>query len=67
MLRIPTVKGFSETNDCLPTLLARAVCLIKATFTPSATTTQFGTLAISDDENSSPQMVGLFRTGETPQ
>jgi hypothetical protein len=48
------------------TLAAGATCTIAATFTPSGTGTQLGTVTISTDASNSPQMVSLSGTGVVP-
>jgi hypothetical protein len=55
---------FTETNDCLPTLVAGAECSITVTFTPSEAAKQFGTLVITDNGKGSPQAVELSGTGK---
>ncbi len=61
---------FTETNTCpaWPTesLAAGKSCTIAVTFTPSAATTQTGTLTITDNAEHSPQAVGLSGTGKSP-
>lgn len=54
---------FSETNNCGSGLAVGASCTIKVVFTPTATGTRTGTLSVSDNDFTSPQMVTLTGTG----
>jgi len=57
---------FAETNTCGTSLVAGATCNIAVTFTPTATGTRSGTLAITDNATGSPQVVALSGSGITP-
>ncbi|MBZ5546325.1 MAG: choice-of-anchor D domain-containing protein [Acidobacteriia bacterium] len=57
---------FSQTNDCgsLPNVLnVGEGCTVSITFTPTASGSRTGSLAISDDAAGSPQAVALSGTG----
>ena len=53
---------FSETNNCIGSLVAGAKCSIQVTFKPSAPGTRTTTLDITDDPMDSPQAVALSGT-----
>jgi hypothetical protein len=55
---------FTETNDCLPTLVAGASCSIAVTLTPSTATKQTGKLMITDNANGGTQTVMLSGKGK---
>ncbi len=60
---------FAQTNDCplAPSDLAVGYsCTIRVSFSPTATGTRAGTIAIADDASGSPQTVALSGTGVTP-
>ncbi|MFZ0309579.1 MAG: choice-of-anchor D domain-containing protein [Candidatus Sulfotelmatobacter sp.] len=54
---------FSQTNNCGASLAAAASCNIQVTFTPTATGTRQGMVAVSDDASNSPQTANLTGTG----
>ena len=57
---------FGETNSCIGTALtAGTSCTISTTFSPTATGSRTGALAITDNAPGSPQMVPLSGTGVT--
>jgi FG-GAP-like repeat len=55
--------GFAQTNNCAPTLAAKASCQIKVTSTPGTAGTQTASLNITDNAPGSPQTVALNGTG----
>lgn len=57
---------FAQSNNCGSTLPAGASCTVSATFTPTATGPQTGTLTVSDDASNSPQTASLSGTGANP-
>ncbi|HKV77256.1 MAG TPA: choice-of-anchor D domain-containing protein [Candidatus Sulfotelmatobacter sp.] len=58
---------FSQTNNCGTSLSAGASCTVNVAFTPTATGTRTGTLAITDNAaNGSPQAASLSGTGIAP-
>ena len=54
---------FTQTNNCPTTLAADLSCAISITFTPTASGTRNGSLAVSDSGSDSPQTVALIGTG----
>jgi len=54
---------FSEKNTCGSWLAAEAKCVIKITFTPTATGAKYATIYVADSDWTSPQQVSLTRTG----
>jgi len=55
---------FTETNNCPASIpVGGAGCTINVTFTPAAAGQRTGTLAITDSDGSSPQIVTLSGTG----
>jgi hypothetical protein len=54
---------FSQTNNCGSSLAPGGNCSINVTFTPTATGTRTGTLAITNSDFTSPQSVQLTGTG----
>jgi hypothetical protein len=59
---------FAETDNCVGTIAAGAICTINVTFSPTATGTRTGTLSITDNATSppSPQTVALTGTATAP-
>jgi hypothetical protein len=57
---------FSKGNNCGTSLAAGAQCVIAVTFTPSATGTRTGTLAVQDNAGSGTQTAGLTGVGVPP-
>jgi hypothetical protein len=60
---IVATTNFTETDDCIPSLASGASCTVNVTFTPNTTGNLSGTLSITDDASSSPQVVSLSGTG----
>ncbi len=56
---------FAESNNCGSNLAAGSNCSIQVTFSPTATGTRSGTLAVTDSASGSPQTVALTGTGVT--
>jgi ASPM-SPD-2-Hydin domain-containing protein/beta-propeller repeat-containing protein/centrosomal CEP192-like protein len=54
---------FGQDNNCGTSVAAGAGCTIYVTFTPTASGTRTATFSISDDANSSPQIVSLSGAG----
>ena len=54
---------FSEKNTCGSSLAAEAKCIIKITFTPTATGARYATIYVADSDWTSPQQVSLTGTG----
>jgi len=55
---------FAQNNTCGTSLPGGGSCTISVTFAPSATGTRTGTLTITDNANSSPQIVSLTGSGQ---
>jgi hypothetical protein len=60
---IATSAGFSQTGNCLTTLVPGATCTANVVFTPTATGAQTGTLTFTDSAPGSPHTVTLNGTG----
>ncbi|MFY9527638.1 MAG: choice-of-anchor D domain-containing protein [Candidatus Acidiferrales bacterium] len=56
---------YADTTTCAATLLAGSNCAINVTFTPTATGTRTGAVAITDNAAGSPHIVNLTGTGVT--
>ena len=54
---------FAQTSDCTSTLQAGTGCTVRVSFTPTATGTRTGTLAIVTDIAVRPDVVALIGTG----
>jgi hypothetical protein len=54
---------FSEKNACSSSLAAGANCVIRITFTPTATGGRYATIYVADSDWTSPQRVSLTGTG----
>jgi len=63
---IATTGDFAQTNNCGTSMAAGASCTINGTFIPTASGTRTGTLAITDNAESSLQTVSLTGTGIAP-
>jgi hypothetical protein len=57
---------FVESNDCPATLAIYTQCIIRVTFTPSATATRSATIIVTDDAAGSPQQISVTGTGVLP-
>ncbi len=53
----------SQTNTCTATLAKGATCSITVAFSPTATGGRTGTITVTDNDSSSPQVVQLTGTG----
>jgi hypothetical protein len=62
---ITTTSSFSETDDCVPTVVSGGTCTIQVRFTPGASGAVAGTLSIADDAAGNPQKLPLSGTGST--
>jgi hypothetical protein len=60
---IATTGDFAQTNDCGAAVATNGKCTIKVTFTPSALGARNGSVTITDNAASSPQVVLLGGTG----
>jgi hypothetical protein len=61
----PASGDFAQTNTCGSTLgPSPATCTISVTFTPQATGTLTGSISVTDNGSTSPQMVKLSGTGK---
>jgi hypothetical protein len=58
--------SFAGQGTCSTSLAAGASCTMSIKFTPTATGTRTGTLAVNDNTPTSPQVVALIGTGTTP-
>jgi hypothetical protein len=54
---------FAQKNNCHSTVVAGGNCKVSVTFTPTVVGTRTGSVTITDDAASSPQIVGLSGTG----
>jgi phospholipase C len=54
---------YSSSNNCGGSLAPGADCTINVTFTPSATGVRFGTVAVTDSDGGSPQILNLTGVG----
>jgi len=65
--RISVTGDFAETDNCTgQTLVVGSTCTVNVTFTPTTAGTRSGTLTISDNTITSPQVVTLTGTGTAP-
>jgi len=64
--RVSASSGWTQTNNCQPSVAPKANCIIKVSFQPASGGPLSGTLAISDYANDSPQTVALSGTGAAP-
>ena len=59
---------FAQVNNCPTSIAAGASCTINVTFTPTASGNRFGSITVTDNAASSPQMITLSGIGNpTPQ
>jgi len=63
---IQTTAPFAQTNDCGTSLGVGQSCKINVTFSPTAVKYYSGSLTITDDASTSPQIVGLNGNGVVP-
>ena len=54
---------FAQKNNCGSTVVAGGKCKVSVTFTPTVVGTRTGSLTITDDAGSSPQIVSFSGTG----
>lgn len=54
---------YTQTNNCGTSLAAAQSCSVSVTFTPGVTGSSPGTLSVMDNDNTSPQQIGLTATG----
>jgi hypothetical protein len=55
--------GWTQSNNCLPSIAANGSCTINVRFQPNAAGSQTGTLTLTDNASNSPQTVSLTGTG----
>ncbi len=68
-LSVPSIAvtgDFSQVNTCSTTLANEAACQISVTFTPTAPGSRIGTVTITDNSITGPQVVSLTGTGLAP-
>jgi len=58
--------GWTETDNCLPSIPANSSCNINVVFAPTASGNQTGTITLTDDAKNSPQIVTLSGTALAP-
>src|SRR5208337_4948666 len=58
--------GWTQSNNCLPSIAANGSCTINVSFQPTAGGSQTGTLTLTDYASNSPQTVSLSGTGLAP-
>ncbi|MFC5863373.1 choice-of-anchor D domain-containing protein [Acidicapsa dinghuensis] len=58
--------AFTETDNCVGTVLAGNACTINVTFTPTAAGSLSATVSVTDNASGSPQTVSLTGTGTEP-
>lgn len=63
---IQVTGDFAQVNNCPSTLASSSSCTINVTFTPTAFGARSGSLAVSDNAQSSPQTVNLTGSGPVP-
>ncbi|MGA2610109.1 MAG: choice-of-anchor D domain-containing protein [Terriglobia bacterium] len=64
--RVGISSGWTQSNNCLPSIPADASCTINVSFQPIAGGFQTGTLTLTDLALDSPQTVSLSGTGVVP-
>jgi len=62
----PNAADFGQSNTCGATLAVNANCLITATFTPSTTTNELGSVIVVSNDPNSPDTVSLAGNGVAP-
>jgi hypothetical protein len=63
---VATSSGWTEGNNCMPSISANSSCTINVTFEPSVYGPQTGALTLTDYAANSPQTVTLSGTGLAP-
>ena len=63
---VATTGDYSQINTCTTTLSYEATCQISVTFKPTAPGTRVGTVTITDNSITGPQVVPLTGTGLAP-
>jgi len=58
--------GWTETDNCLPSIPANSSCNIHVVFAPTASGNQTGSITLTDDAKNSPQIVTLSGTALAP-
>ncbi|MGD0225419.1 MAG: choice-of-anchor D domain-containing protein [Terriglobia bacterium] len=64
--RVSASSGWTQTNNCQPSVAPKANCIIKVSFQPASGGQLNGTLTINDYANDSPQTVALDGIGAAP-
>jgi len=59
--------GWTQSNDCLPSIPANSSCTVLVSFQPTVLGPQNGTLTFTDYASNSPQTVTLSGTGLAPE
>ena len=59
--------GWTQNNNCLPSIAADASCTINVSFQPTVVGPQTGTLTLTDYAGNSPQTVTLSGSGLAPE
>ncbi len=65
IVSIQATGDYAQTNNCAAALAPGFGCTISVAFTPTASGTRSGTLAVNDDAYGSPQIVNLTGIGST--
>jgi hypothetical protein len=60
---VTTSSGWTQTNNCMPSVPAGTSCTINVSFQPTVGGTQAGALTVTDDALNGPQTVPLNGTG----
>jgi len=63
---IQTSDGFAQTNNCGTSLAVGGSCTVNVTFSPTVVKYYSGSLTITDNASTSPQIVGLSGNGVVP-
>jgi phospholipase C len=63
---LPTQPQYKSTNTCGSTLAANKSCTVSITFTPDAVKAENGTIEITDDATTSPQIISTYGSGQAP-
>ena len=63
---IAVLGSWTQSNNCMPAVLANSSCAINVSFQPTVYGPQTGTLTVTDYASNSPQSVTLSGTGLTP-
>jgi phospholipase C len=64
VLNVAATGDFTQTNNCIGKVLASSSCQIVVTFTPQVAGARYGTLTITDDTATNPEVLNLTGVGE---